>query len=134
MATPLTASHPGALLVPAAILVVDDEPSITSVLATVFVDEGHTVHTAQNGAEAVALLTRQSVDLIVSDVVMPMLDGLTLVRHLRRRGDRTPIVLMTATPSRVTKLPGVRLVPKPFDLDELLAVVAGALAEPAPGP
>jgi DNA-binding response OmpR family regulator len=116
--------------VPAAILVVDDEPSIASALAMVLVDEGHTVRIAQNGAEAVALLTRQPADLIVSDVMMPMLDGLTLVRHLRRRGDRTPVVLMTAAPSRVTKLPGVRLVPKPFDLDEMLEIISAALAEP----
>ncbi|MCC6791637.1 MAG: response regulator [Thermomicrobiales bacterium] len=114
----------------AAILVVDDEPSIASALAIVFSDEGHVVHTARDGAEAVALLTRQSVDLIVSDVMMPTIDGLTLVRHLRRRGDRTPVVLMSAAPSRVAPIPGVRLVSKPFDIDEMLDVVAMALAEP----
>jgi two-component system response regulator AtoC len=119
--------------VPAEILVVDDEPSIASALAIVLIDEGHTVHTAQNGAEAVALLTRRPVDLIVSDVMMPMIDGLTLVRHLRRRGDRTPVVLMSAAPSAVVPPPGVRLIPKPFDLDEMLDVVAGALADPPAG-
>lgn len=115
---------------PAAILVVDDEPNIASALAIVLIDEGHTVLTAANGAEAVALLTRQRVDLIVSDIMMPMVDGLTLVRHLRRRGDRTPVVLMSAAPGRVAPIPGVRLVAKPFDLDEMLTVVEHALAEP----
>lgn len=118
---------------PAEILVVDDEPSIASALELVLADEGHTVRTARNGAEAVALLTRQTVDLILSDVMMPEVDGLTLVRHLRRRGDRTPVVLMSAAPSRVVGLPGVRLVPKPFDIDELLEVVAEALIDPASG-
>lgn len=118
---------------PAAILVVDDEPSIASALAIVLIDEGHTVHTAHNGAEAVAQLTRLPVDLIVSDVMMPMIDGLTLVRHLRRRGDRTPVVLMSAAPNCVTPMPGVRLIPKPFDLDEMLDVVTSALGETAMG-
>ena len=112
---------------PAKILVVDDEPGIATALAMVLTDEGHTVQTARHGAEAVALLTRRPVDLIVSDVMMPMVDGLTLVRHLRRRGDQTPVVLMSAAPHLVRALPGVQFVSKPFDLDEMLNVVAGAL-------
>lgn len=111
----------------AVILIVDDEPGIADALAMVLTEEGHTVLTARHGAEAVAMLTRGSVDLIVTDVMMPEIDGLTLVRHLRRRGDRTPVVLMSAAPLREQPLPGVRLISKPFDLDEMLAVVAGAL-------
>ena len=112
---------------PGAILIVDDEPGIADALAMVLSDEGHTVRTASHGAEAAALLSREPVDLVVSDVMMPMVDGVTLVRQLRGRGDNTPVVLMSAAPHRVRELPGVRLVSKPFDLDAILEVVACAL-------
>jgi CheY-like chemotaxis protein len=115
------------IAVAAAILVVDDEPGIADALAMVLSEEGHTVYTAQHGAEAVAMLTREPVDLILTDVMMPMVDGLTLVRHLRRRGDQTPVVLMSAAPLQEKTLPGVPFVSKPFDIDNLLDVVADAL-------
>jgi DNA-binding response OmpR family regulator len=108
-------------------LIVDDEPGIADALAMVLSDEGHTVRTASHGAEAAALLSREPVDLIVSDVMMPMVDGVALVLQLRGRGDNTPVVLMSAAPHRVRELPGVQLVSKPFDLDALLDLVASTL-------
>jgi CheY-like chemotaxis protein len=114
--------------VPSAILIVDDEPNISYALAMVLEDEGHQVHTARNGAEALAMLEQQPVDLILSDVMMPVIDGHKLVEELRKRGDRTPIMLMSAATHAVRAIPGVPFLPKPFDIDDLLVIVTRALA------
>lgn len=117
---------------PSDILIVDDEPNIAYALAMVLEDEGHRVHTAQNGAEALTLLARQPIDLILSDVMMPVVDGHRLVEELRNRGDTTPILLMSAATHAVRTIPGVPFLAKPFDLDELLIIVERTLANSLP--
>ena len=79
-----------------------------------------------DGLEALDTIDDDEIDLIVSDVVMPRLDGASLVRKLRRRGYVMPVVLMSAIYADVD-LPGVRFVPKPFEIDRLLGTVATAL-------
>lgn len=111
----------------AAILIVDDEPNIAYALAMLLTDEGYEVHTARNGAEALSLLEREPVDLILSDVMMPVIDGHKLVEELRKRGDRTPIMLMSAAAHAVRVVPGIPFLPKPFDIDELLTSVEQVL-------
>jgi CheY-like chemotaxis protein len=110
----------------ATVLVVDDEPAIREVIATLLEDEGYLVRHAKDGLEALNAINGDRIDLIVSDVVMPRLDGASLVRRLRRRGHLTPVVLMSAVYADVD-LPGVRFVPKPFEIDRLLGTVASAL-------
>ena len=110
----------------ATVLVVDDEPAIREVIATLLEDEGYLVRHAKDGLEALDAISGDQIDLIVSDVVMPRLDGASLVRRLRRRGHLTPVVLMSAVYADVD-LPGVRFVPKPFEIDRLLGTVASAL-------
>jgi len=110
----------------ATVLVVDDEPAIREVIATLLEDEGYLVRHAKDGLEALDAINGNRIDLIVSDVVMPRLDGASLVRKLRRRGHLTPVVLMSAVYADVD-LPGVRFVPKPFEIDRLLGTVASAL-------
>ena len=117
---------------PSAILIVDDEPNISYALAMVLEDEGHHVQTARNGAEALAMLERDPVDLILSDVMMPIVDGHKLVEELRMRGNHTPIMLMSAATHAVRVIPGIPFLAKPFDIDELLAMVERALAIPKP--
>ena len=107
-------------------LVVDDEPAIREVIATLLEDEGYLVRHAKDGLEALDAINGDEIDLIVSDVVMPGLDGASLVRKLRRRGHLMPVVLMSAVYADVD-LPGVRFVPKPFEIDRLLGTVASAL-------
>jgi CheY-like chemotaxis protein len=114
-------THPSAT-----VLVVDDEPAIREVIATLLEDEGYLVRHAKDGLEALDAINGNRIDLIVSDVVMPRLDGASLVRKLRRRGHLTPVVLMSAVYADVD-LPGVRFVPKPFEIDRLLGTVASAL-------
>ena len=110
----------------ATVLVVDDEPAIREVIATLLEDEGYLVRHAKDGLEALDAINGNRIDLIVSDVAMPRLDGASLVRKLRRRGHLTPVVLMSAVYADVD-LPGVRFVPKPFEIDRLLGTVASAL-------
>ena len=110
----------------ATVLVVDDEPAIREVIATLLEDEGYLVRHAKDGVEALDAINGDRIDLIVSDVVMPRLDGASLVRKLRRRGHLMPVVLMSAVYADVD-LPGVRFVPKPFEIDRLLGTVASAL-------
>jgi len=110
----------------ATVLVVDDEPAIREVNATLLEDEGYLVRHAKDGLEALDTIDDDETDLIVSDVVMPRLDGASLVRKLRRCGYVMPVVLMSAVYADVD-LPGVRFVPKPFEIDRLLGTVASAL-------
>jgi two-component system response regulator MprA len=111
----------------ATVLVVDDEPAIREVITTLLEDEGYLVRHAKDGLEALETIAGDEIDLIVSDVVMPRLDGASLVRKLRGRGHDMPVVLMSAVYADVD-LPGVRFVPKPFEIDRLLGTVASALA------
>ena len=114
-------THPSAT-----VLVVDDEPAIREVITTLLEDEGYLVRHAKDGLEALDTIDDDEIDLIVSDVVMPRLDGASLVRKLRVRGYVMPVVLMSAVYADVD-LPGVRFVPKPFEIDGLLGTVASAL-------
>ena len=109
------------------VLVVDDEPAIRETVATLLEEEGYRVRRARDGVEALSTLAGDGIDVILADVNMPRLDGATLVRKLRGRGNRIPIVLMSAIYADVD-LPGVRFVPKPFAIDRLLGAVTSALA------
>jgi len=108
---------------PCSILIVDDESILAMLLADVFNDEGFTVRTAPNGAAALDEHARDPADLILSDVMMPIIDGLTLISVLRQRGDPTPVVLMSAVSPWVPTPPDVPILRKPFDIDHLLTVV-----------
>jgi CheY-like chemotaxis protein len=108
------------------VLIVEDEPAIRAVVAALLEEEGYAVRRARNGQEALTIVDSDHIDLILSDVVMPQLDGASLVRRLRQRGLGVPVVLMSAVYAEVD-LPGVPFVPKPFDADRLLEVVASAM-------
>jgi two-component system, OmpR family, response regulator len=108
------------------ILVVDDEPAICDVLANILRDEDYAVRTAANGREALALHGATAADVILTDVMMPELDGYGLVAELRARGDGTPVILMSADPIAGSG-DGVACIEKPFDLETLLDQIATAL-------
>ena len=110
---------------PPRVLVVDDDPAIRELVATLLADEGWAVRAAADGLAALAASGAWRPDLIVSDVAMPRLDGLGLLERLRQRGDRTPLVLISAG-APIPAQPNVWFVAKPFDLDQLLAAVARA--------
>ncbi len=112
---------------PAAILIVDDEPAIRDAIAMLLGEEGFRVHTAWDGREALELLRRSHPDVIVSDVMMPVMNGYELVEELRAHNDLTPVILMSAGSHPLSGKPNVVSLSKPFDLDHLLTLVAELL-------
>ena len=108
------------------VLVVEDEPAVREVVADLLQDEGYAVRQASDGLQAIEELQADDVDLVLSDVRMPRLDGPSLARRLRGRGHAVPVVLMSAIDVEVD-LPGVRFLPNPFDRDHLLHVIGSAL-------
>ena len=109
------------------VLVVDDEAPIVDLVADLLAEEGYAVCRAYDGTQALEEAERAQPDLVVTDVMMPRLDGISLARELRRRGYRAPVVLMSAVHA-APDLPGAAFLPKPFDLDHIVAVVERALA------
>ena len=120
---------------PRTILVVDDDRPIADVIGDLLCEEGYDVRIAYDGQAALREVVRQPVDLILSDVMMPKVDGPTLVRWLRQRGEAVPVIFMSAVYQDVD-IPGVEFVPKPFDIGRLAAVVERVLDQnsacPAP--
>jgi len=111
-----------------AILVVDDEPNIAKTIASLLTSEGNEVRTARNGVEALRCLDDWSADLVITDVVMPMMSGFELAADLLRAPNPPAIVVLSAV-ARPTQLPAaIPFLMKPFDLDELLGLVSAALA------
>ena len=110
------------------ILVVDDDPSIRSLVAEVLEDEGYEVQLAGNGAEALSVLQQSLPHAIVTDLMMPVMDGWELVETCQRmqRVARVPIVVMSAAhglTESAEKL-GVRAcLAKPFDLEVLVGAM-----------
>jgi two-component system response regulator MprA len=80
----------------ARVLVVDDEPAVRRALERALHLEQHEVTLASDGEEALDLLATQPADAVILDVMMPRLDGLEVCRRLRKAGDRTPVLMLTA--------------------------------------
>ncbi len=113
-------------VMPPLILIVDDESTIRDVLGALLTDEGYRVRCAADGEEALDFMVLVDPDVVVCDIRMPRMHGLTLVERVRARGVQVPIILIsTWTPP---PLPGVRFIRKPFDLDDITKAVAESLA------
>ena len=109
------------------VLVVDDEPVIRAVVVEILENEGFAVRQAVDGRHALAVMERNDIDLVLSDMQMPHLDGAALAHRLRQHGHGVPVVLMSASEVE-GDLPGVGFLPKPFALDHLLHVIGAALS------
>jgi two-component system alkaline phosphatase synthesis response regulator PhoP len=110
------------------ILVVEDEPGIRLSLSDELESAGYRVFTAENGEKALALAGREKPDLIILDIMLPILDGTEVCKNLRMRGDRTPIIMLTVRDKEIDKVLGLELgaddyMTKPFSLRELMARV-----------
>jgi len=114
---------------PHSILVVDDEPGILYALALAFSSEGYLVRTAANGREALRLHAESPADVIISDVMMPILSGHELIRELRGRND-TPVILMSAAAFNSDRRRGELVIAKPFNLDTLFELIEQTLQDP----
>ncbi len=105
----------------AAVLVVDDERYIVDLLTDLLEDEGYRVLRAYDGLAALDQISLQAPDLVVADVMMPRLDGLSLAGEISARGLDIPIILMSAAVTPRTG--GIAFIPKPFDIDAMLVLV-----------
>ncbi|TDD61131.1 response regulator transcription factor [Actinomadura darangshiensis] len=121
---------------PARILVVDDEPAVRESLSSSLEFEGYRVADAADGVTALEHVEKEAPDLVVLDVLMPRMDGLTTCRRLRALGATMPVLMLTARDmvgDRVTGLDAGAddYLAKPFELDELLARVRALLRRAA---
>jgi two-component system response regulator AtoC len=115
------------------ILVVDDDAAIVTVLGALLKQEGFATLSAASGGAALAILEKHPVDLVISDVRMPGLDGMALLRRLAADWSDTPVILLTAHGTvalavEAMKAGAADFLTKPFDRDEVLFVVKKALA------
>ena len=109
------------------ILVVDDDPTIRETVADILDDEGYSIQTASNGAEALQAIERTRPSLVLLDMRMPVLDGWSVARALKERGIALPIAVMPAAPDarlRAAEIGADGYLAKPFDVPDLLSAVA----------
>jgi DNA-binding NtrC family response regulator len=125
----------------ATILVVDDEMGIRALLSEILTDEGHTIELAENAAGARAVRERLRPDLVLLDIWMPDVDGITLLKEWGASGQlNMPVIMMSGhgtidTAVEATKYGAIAFLEKPITLQKLLRAVEQALARvPAPKP
>lgn len=112
------------------VLVVDDEPDLVDMMQIILETEGYEVVTANDGTEALAILDKTQIDLVITDLMMPELDGGELMAEIRKREgmSKLPVLLVTAGDGvEVAARFGARHLRKPFKLDTLLKTVTGLL-------
>lgn len=116
------------------VLVVDDEASIRDLLAKTLALAEYDVDTAQDGRDALDALRSRPYDLLVTDLKMPGLDGMGLIRETRRLSPQLPIVVITAHSTEATAIDSVNLgvngyLTKPFRITKILSTAARILGE-----
>ncbi|MDA2814232.1 response regulator transcription factor [Nocardiopsis sp. RSe5-2] len=118
-------------------LVVEDEPAVRDAVAGALEIEGYEVRRATDGATGLEAVRAWPPDAIVLDLLMPFMDGITMCARLRDRGDRTPVLVLTARDAVSDRVEGLDAgaddyLVKPFDLDELLARLRALLRRAHP--
>jgi two-component system response regulator QseB len=116
------------------ILIAEDEPGMASFLEKGLSSRGYATKVVSDGDGAIAIASDEDFDLLVLDLGLPDTDGLSVLRQLRRRGERLPVLILTARDDLRDKVEGLDAgaddyVTKPFKLDELLARVRVQLRE-----
>jgi two-component system OmpR family response regulator len=116
----------------ARLVVVDDEPNIRELLSTSLRFAGFEVHAAEDGLSALKLVRDLDPDLVVLDVMLPDMDGFTVTRRMREKGQYTPVLFLTARDDTQDKIAGLTVggddyVTKPFSLEEVVARIRAVL-------
>ncbi|MGH8015488.1 MAG: response regulator [Candidatus Zixiibacteriota bacterium] len=114
------------------ILVVDDELLIRDLLYDFFQQQGWTIAVAESGERALEILRSRKIDLLLTDIKMPQMDGLALTAQVRLLYPQLPVVLMTGYPSVETAVEGIRAkvedyIIKPFNINKLFKVLKSQL-------
>ena len=109
-------------------LVVDDELLIRDLLYDFFSGQGWQISVAENGEKALDILQDKSIDLVLTDIKMPEMDGLTLTSHMKEKFPSIPVVVMTGYPSIDTAIQAIRskvadYIVKPFNINQLYKVI-----------
>ena len=117
---------------PAKILVIDDERSMRKFLSILLTREGYLVRVAEGGEKALTLLRKENFDLAITDIIMPGLDGLQLLKEMTQLDPSLPVIMITAYATTTTALEAMKIgasdyVTKPFKIEELKAIIARAL-------
>lgn len=122
------------------ILVIDDEEMIRSFLRDLLVEEGYEVVTAGNGEEGLALFDAEPADLVITDIIMPVKDGLDTILELKKKAPELPVIAISAggniPKERYLAVAGymknTRTLAKPFTRDELIRAVKEHLVSDEP--
>lgn len=119
------------------LLIVDDEVLFTQAMASLFTHEGFEVTVANNGKEAIASLSRQLPDVIITDILMPESDGIELLFHLKSNSNKVPVIAISGG-GRINAINYLKMAErfgaavslnKPLSFDELLLAVQSVLAK-----
>src|SRR5471030_2270470 len=121
---------------PAHVLVVDDEPRIRTMLRRYLAEEGFQVSDAADGAAMRTVLERETIHLVLLDLMMPGEDGLALARHIRQRSE-IPIIMLTGKGDLIDRVVGLEAgaddyITKPFELREVLARIRTVMRRATP--
>lgn len=116
----------------AKILIVEDDKQLNNSVCSYFEANSYSTRSAFNGVEALEILEKEQFDIVISDIMMPMLDGFSLVEKIRKTNSQIPIIFMTARDDKFSKQLGYKIgiddyVVKPFDIDELVLKVGAIL-------
>jgi len=115
------------------ILIVEDDPDLLGILGEFLAMQGADVTQALNGKEALEILNARTFDLVLSDVQMPVMDGVELIRHIKQKDKNSPIVFLTTGHSSLDEISAQDLgaaafIVKPFKLQHLLGSICEAFA------
>ncbi|HTV76763.1 MAG TPA: response regulator transcription factor [Steroidobacteraceae bacterium] len=113
------------------VLLAEDDRMIAEAVRTALGQDGHVTDWMADGAAALAALSASRFDIVLLDLGLPRMDGLTVLRHMRERGDVTPVIIITARDDVRSRVAGLDTgaddyLVKPFDLDELAARMRAA--------
>jgi CheY-like chemotaxis protein len=121
----------------ARILIIDDEPSVRDVFAELLEKRGHVVSIAPNGREAIKLVAAAPVDLVITDIVMPEMDGIELMGQLRRNVPTPAVIAISGNAGQelylhmAKALGAARVLSKPFRSETLIEAVEELVGPPS---